>query len=167
MNDELHIKLRKTENGLITGGLVVILFGVWNVIRIFLFCFMDNVQKRTIIESTELLTEFPWLMYIVLGILALFDLLLRWYVGRRAILEGRYGKEKKFYLVWLIFMIVIGYLLESSNLKQAVGVRGNDWEDAVVAAIVDGTSLLIMIQVLLSSLEVKRLRRKIREEWGE
>lgn len=167
MNDELHIKLRKTENGLITGGLVVILFGVWNVIRIFLFCFMDNVQKRTIIKSTELLTEFPWLMYIVLGILALFDLLLRWYVGRRAILEGRYGKEKKFYLVWLIFMIVIGYLLESSNLKQAVGVRGNDWEDAVVAAIVDGTSLLIMIQVLLSSLEVKRLRRKIREEWGE
>ena len=167
MNDELHIKLRKTENGLITGGLVVILFGVWNVIRIFLFCFMDNVQKRTIIKSTELLTEFPWLMYIVLGILALFDLLLRWYVGRRAILEGRYGKEKKFYLVWLIFMIVIGYLLESSNLKQAIGVRGNDWEDAVIAAIVDGTSLLIMIQVLLSSLEVKRLRRKIKEEWGE
>lgn len=167
MNDELHIKLRKTENGLITGGLVVILFGVWNVIRIFLFCFMDNVQKRTIMKSTELLTEFPWLMYIVLGILALFDLLLRWYVGRRAILEGRYGKEKKFYLVWLIFMIVIGYLLESSNLKQAVGVRGNDWEDAVIAAIVDGTSLLIMIQVLLSSLEVKRLRRKIKEEWGE
>ena len=167
MNDELHIKLRKTENGLITGGLVVILFGVWNVIRIFLFCFMDNVQKRTILKSTELLTAFPWLMYIVLGILALFDLLLRWYVGRRAILEGRYGKEKKFYLVWLIFMIVIGYLLESSNLKQAIGVRGNDWEDAVVAAIVDGTSLLIMIQVLLSSLEVKRLRRKIKEEWGE
>ena len=167
MNDDLHIRLRKTENSLTVGGVVVILFGIWTLLRTLLFFLMDNLQKRILMQSTDIFLQKPVVMYIAIGGLALFEFMLRWYIGRRAIQEGRYGKEKKFYLVWVILMIACGVLVEAANMDQTATLNRVDWEDAVVAAIVDGTSLIILLQVFISSNEVKKLRRKAGQERGE
>ena len=85
MNDDLHIRLRKTENSLTVGGVVVILFGIWTLLRTLLFFLMDNLQKRILMQSTDIFLQKPVVMYIAIGGLALFDFMLRWYIGRSAI----------------------------------------------------------------------------------
>ena len=139
-NDELHIRLRKNQNTLSVIGLGVIVFGIWSVIKIVLYTALDND-----------------------GILASS---LRLHVGLSAMAEGRGRSPRKAYIILTFLMALVSFALFvagmvglwlSDSVEVSIGV-------SLVSSIVDATSCVLLFEMAVSAIQVKRLRKRLEEQ---
>ncbi|MBQ9269226.1 MAG: hypothetical protein IJ206_06855 [Oscillospiraceae bacterium] len=162
-NDELHIRLRKNQNTLSVIGLGVIVFGVWSVIKIVLYTALDN---DGLVASSLRGNLDRWVFWIMMGIFLAADLGLRLHVGLSAMAEGRGGSPRKAYIVLTFLMALVSFALFaagmvglwfSDSLEISIGV-------SLVSSIVDATSCVLLFEMAVSAIQVKRLRKTLGEE---
>ena len=158
-NSNLQIQLRKNQNTLIVVGLGVIAFGVWSVIKSVLLTTLTGDTLANITEQGTAVTVAFWIM---LGIVLAIDLRLRLYVGLAAINEGRGRKKRKAYIVWAFLMAFMGALavvigLATIGSSEAIGTT-------VVTVIVETTSCVLLVEMALAALKVKKLCRQLEEQ---
>ena len=179
-NDPKQIKLRKYENILAISGVAVIAFGVWTIIKSAFYLLLQPFDIEIFIppeQLAEMEAEMgPNVDILTSGVIvgAIFfilflDLLLRFYIGKSAYADGRARKRKRvIYVIVAIIMAVAfanGIWVTVSNLfigeptEQSEGVEY--MRGVLTSVLLDMTSLLALIELIVSAIQVRRLRKEL------
>ena len=179
-NDPKQIKLRKYENILAISGVAVIAFGVWTIIKSAFYLLLQPFDIEIFIppeQLAEMEAEMgPNVDILTSGVIvgAIFfilflDLLLRFYIGKSAYADGRARKRKRvIYVIVAIIMAVAfanGIWATVSNLfigeptEQSEGVEY--MRGVLTSVLLDMTSLLALIELIVSAIQVRRLRKEL------
>lgn len=158
-NSEQQIQLRKNQNTLVVVGIGVIAFGIWSVIKSVMLTALNTEEMTSLAEQGTMVVVLFW---VLLGIMLAIELRLRLYVGLAAINEGRGRKKRKAYIVWAFFMALFSALgvtvgLAAIRSTEALGTT-------VVTVIVEITSCVLLVEMALSAIKVKRLSRELKEQ---
>ena len=149
-------KMRRYQNLLTVSGLGVIIFGLWSVLKTILLLFMKEGILSEIPDDTFVRVMF----FLILGGILLVDVLIRLYVGLSARAEG-FGKKKGYgYVVIAILMA-----LASLTSLMLIFFDSNEqslWE-LIVSVIVEATSLVVTIELLVAAFTVKKLKKELGE----
>ena len=168
--------LRRYENTLVIVGTGVIMYGIWSVAKsLFLILqdssgiigeFYTSLEERRMSPPEMFMVNV--ILYSMIGAVLAADIALRLYVGRSARDEGL-GKKDKGYGYIVIAGLMTGMTLLSVVISAAGfrnGIVINDIEEFIITAIVELTSAITLIEMILSALKVKKLRKekRMREE---
>lgn len=149
-------KMRRYQNLLTVSGLGVIIFGLWSVLKTILLLFMKEGILSEIPDDTFVRVMF----FVILGGILLIDVLIRLYVGLSARAEG-FGKKKGYGYV------IIAILMALASLTSLVLIffdtnEQSIWE-LIVSVIVEATSLVVTIELLVAAFTVKKLKKEMGE----
>lgn len=149
-------KTRRYQNLLTVSGLGVIIFGLWSVLKSILLLFMKEGILSEIPDDTFVRVMF----FLILGGILLIDVLIRLYVGLSARAEG-FGKKKGYGYV------VIAILMALASLTSLVLIFFDSNEQSlwelIVSVIVEATSLVVTIELLVAAFTVKKLKKELGE----
>ena len=155
MNEsQLRLQMRKNQSDLAAIGLGVIAFGIWSVIKSVLSVALDTERALGSFEGDKYLILAFWIM---LAILLAIDLALRFYIGSSAIAEGKGASRSAGYIVLALLMGALSFVLLVAGLfvQDAFANIVN----TVVTMIVELTSDVLMLEMGISAIRVRRLRR--------
>ena len=179
-NDPKQIKLRKYENILAISGVAVIAFGVWTIIKSAFYLLLQPFDIEIFIppeQLAEMEAEMgPNVDILTSGVIvgAIFfilflDLLLRFYIGKSAYADGRARKRKRvIYVIVAIIMAVafangiwatVSNLLIGEPTEQSEGVEY--MRGVLTSVLLDMTSLLALIELIVSAIQGRRLRKEL------
>ena len=137
-NDELHIKLRKHEKTLAISGFMVLMFGVWDVIRLVLEFTLNTSSAMGRVEDTGLISyildlqakfnlhELGMTILIIVtlllaGITVIMNLAIRIIIWRAAVREARGGRPDSTY----IFLSVVTVISNTVSIFVTSSKFGN------------------------------------------
>lgn len=157
-------ELRKYENSLSVSGLVVILFGLWSVLKlglrlVFSTLGLMNPTEDTIVDP-EIQKGFLYLAIAILAVLIL-ELGLRLYIGLTARAESR-GKKKT--VVYLIIAVLLAAYSVYSLVALIRSFAAVDFFESLVSVLVELSGLFALAELIFSSIKVKQIRKKMEEE---
>ncbi len=142
-------QIRKLENTLTTVGTGIVVMAIWQTIKIILrYTLLSTADKdqETVIE-----------IVVVIVTTILFGLI-ECYIGFSARAEGKRKKKSAFYLVLnglylsvFLVMLVIEIVLIFSGFYFTVS--------AIIITIIDITVFVLNIEMMISAIKVRRLRR--------
>lgn len=156
----MNADIRRAENNLTTLGTGVIVLALWSMFKFALQYLVMNAPEETLLPSVQ--NEYTWAS-IVVWIFIIFNMLLQCYVGFSARSEGKGKHKSSLYLVAavciLLFFIMILFL-ECFIIFAAPLLIIN----MTVGIIIDGTTLIFVLEVLINSIKIRRLRKCTAEE---
>ena len=172
-NQPEKIRLRRDENTLSVVGSGVIVFGIWSVVKALLH---GNVSYSNMLEVVRLedagleelgFGDLSWVVAaaaVVLVLLVLFlDLAIRIYVGMSARAECKGEKQGRAYLVLSVLLLFLSGVYICSFVM--VLFSGSDQVmDADAAILVELTSFVTLLQMIISAVRVRRARRAEQEK---
>lgn len=184
-NEPDDIRIRKYRDTLVNGGLAVVAFGCWTVVKGILeaastiskelgnisfeeFSETEAAQLRAAIEDHS----FFWSIMLVIVVMLLCELALRAYVGLSARAVGlqkkkRNGKERSS-IVWLIFGLILlasnVYMLIYGLMTSRELLEEHSILYFVVSLFVDVTSLYVTAEVVFTGFRLRGLNKKQEEE---
>ena len=157
----MKIELRRRRIAMMTLGSGVFAFGVWSILKSYLYLWVNPVvfDDIGVQYQSAVITAF----YIMYTFFMLIDLLLRAYVGMGARSMGM-GKKKG-----LMYVIVLSLMLAVSALSCLLMVLGrgdtrmeNQSElDFFVSAFVEFCNMSILAELLYTVLRVKKLEKQM------
>ena len=170
------MRLRKDENTLTVVGSGVILFGVWTVVKMVLQEINRFPEFMAELGADELGFEETGLAdlgldsnllamavaFTVVIIVYLMDLGLRVFVGLSARAEGRGRPQGRLYLILAGLLLVlsglsfVSYVITYFSHSEYV-------VDADAAILVELTSFITLLQMIISAVRVRRARRMEKE----
>lgn len=170
-------ELRRNQNLLYCVGTGVIMFGLWNVIKGIVTIFLQRDELILLFETIKasltpdkadyFVSTFT-LVCIIIGIIIGVLLLMHICVGLSARKEGM-GRRKKDRVAYLVVAVILMVLtaatvvLEIPTLfKSPEGLL-----DEIVTVIVDVTCLVVIIELIVTGIKVRKLKRKLNEEKKE
>ena len=157
----------------------MIIFGIWNIFKSVLYAtigrdyfiyssgiadMIAELDTADIIIAPGMDIEQLYVasIFVLIFAYAIIALLLRLFVFRAAVAETR-GKEKSwFYLILAVIMFL--YELISFVLSFSSGLDVVIDGDYVVSHIVDLTSILAMLQFIVSAIIARKLRKDMKEQ---
>lgn len=164
-------KLRKQQNLLVDAGMGVILFAIWSVVQVNLYLGLSSFsveEFRKAAESIGLgmleLDFFIIFITVILVAILLWQLGIRLYIGLCATAEGKGTKKGWAYLVLAAMLLVIN--LRSSFQIFIVDrlLAGEKLSVNLVTCIcMEAASLYVLLELLISGIRVKMLRKKMKE----
>ena len=177
-NEPNDIKIRKLRDTLVTGGLAIIAFGIWTVVKSIIETFtilepmigsltakdLNQVQAeqlKSMIRDNSLFT----ILFFMILVFLVVDLALRLYVGLSARAIGlkkkkKNGKERSgiAWLIWGIILAAVGiYSLIISLINTGETLRIYSIVYYVVSLFVDVTSVIVTIEVIVSGFKLRGL----------
>lgn len=160
-------ELRRNRDMLKITGLGVIAFGLWNMIKIFMYVMIEKAaiyeMIRDSIDSDVVYTDkemnmlylISYIIFVVIMMLVMvFDALIRLYVGRCAILEAKGIKKGNAYLVIAAIMIMVSVL---SMVNAVMGFKPDPDTviDIISTVLVEITSFITLVELFIT---VRRVR---------
>ena len=175
-NSEEQRKIRKSQITLVIVGTGIIVFGAWAALKVYLLVLFRKVelieQLRGIIPDDAEPVEDKAFVYAILfaaTVYVLIELGIRLFVGLSAIAEGRGVRSGKVYILFVFLLIISSLIIVSADTFEAVtstptleyGSFSLSRSDAATSLIVDLTSLIMNVQMLVSSFRVKKFKKKM------
>ena len=153
-------ELRRLRISLMTLGSGVFAFGVWSILKSYLYLWVNPVVFDDV--EAQYQSAVMIVFYVMYTFFMLIDLLLRAYVGKGARAMGM-GKRKG-----LLYMIVLSLMLAVSVLSCLFMVLGrgnarmeNQSEmDYFVSAFVEFCSMGVLAELLYTVIRVKKLEKQ-------
>ena len=152
---------RRLENNLVTLGTGIIAFGLWAFIKLLLTVMF--VGSAYFEDTAE---EYRFIAMITTWVIAILSLLMYVWLGSSARAEGK-GKQKKPVYLFAVGIISLysffGILLETFYLFT----QFNNMEDPLtvfVTIIIDVTRMVFLIELIYSSVSLRKIRKQEREE---
>ena len=167
-NEPDQIEIRRSQNTLIVVGTGTILFGIWTMVKMLGTLFI--LRKETVDafrENFEGLADYSdrmifWVTAAVTFIIMAIAVAVRAYVGLSAISEGRGERKGTLYLILVVIMIAFsatsfGANFSSVDAPQQLGAFTSN--QSISALIIEATSMIMMIQMVVSALKIRKLTR--------
>ena len=176
MNSKLEVKLRKHENTLTVSGFAVLAFALWEIVKIVIMVSLQPEYFTALMEPLKADPEFTDLLPITASVSVFFIILfygifigLRLYIARSANEVGRRKSNKSAYIVWAIFCsfstLLTLFINSITILTGLLGVEEVDFMgEGIVTTILDLTSLLAMLDLVISGITVKVIRKNLARE---
>ena len=160
MNSNSEVKLRQFRDTLELAGKGYIFIGIWNVIKIFMTYTMQQSLMDELIsdlKAQELSSkEINATLIFAFAFVALFIIMIHFYIGLGAIKYARKKSVKKGYLVLSVISLVItAGLLPLYFLGADYGGNGVDDKD-IASILVDLTMIFIFVDILYSTHMIKK-----------
>ena len=160
-------ELRKRQNLLVEAGMGVVLFAVWSVAKVNLYLGHSTFFLEELYRTAEQfgIKEKTFLIFMAsfIAVILLVQLSIRLYIGLCASAEGK-GKTKGWaYLVLTVVLLMI----EGQTCWQSFGVErilgGEELSiDLVTGLCMELASLYVLLELLISGIRVKQLRKKMK-----
>lgn len=157
MEAQIHAKIRRHQSILICSGLGVIAFGLWGIVKIIMMWYLDPTAFEELVGFASLTQEeqiYLTVIYAVIAVLVAADLLIRVYIGRSAVKEGSGQKKRIFYVIWTAV-----YLFASvgGDIDTLMELPTEHMVESVTATVIDLTSCFAMLQIIISSIALRRI----------
>lgn len=150
-----EVKMRRYQNLLMISGLGVIAFGLWTILKTILLLF---VKENTLAELPDSLARVIFI--VVLVVVLAVDFLFRLFIGLSARAEGQ-GKKKGY--AYIVFAILLAIFSLASVVLIFFDVGETSILELTVSVIVEVTSLIVVIELLVAAFTVKKLRKELGE----
>ena len=159
MTEEEKIQVRKYQDVLSSGGIGVIILGLWRVFKLIMLILLNTDQFLGDVPTDDVPEVFlAGIIFVVIFVMVFFSFTFDLYVALSAIAEGHSKKAGSMYLV-ICGLILIAKIL--SVPTYFLFPTPSDTDDVSVAsAILDFTSTVIYAQVFWSALSLRRIRRR-------
>ncbi|MBR1566457.1 MAG: hypothetical protein IJ649_06810 [Oscillospiraceae bacterium] len=156
----MEIELRRCRISLMTLGSGVFAFGVWSILKSYLYLWVNPVVFDDIAAQYQSAVNI--IFYVMYTFLVLIDLLLRAYVGMGAHSMGM-GKKKG-----PMYMIVLSLMLATSVLSCLLMVMGRENArmenqskmDYLVSAFVEFCNMSVLAELLYTVVRVRKLEKR-------
>ena len=161
-------KLRKQQNQLVDAGTGVILFAVWSVAKVNLFLsvssfFLDELYDYAAQYGISEKFLLGTIAVITVGIL-LWQLCTRIYIGINAIAEGKGQKKGWAYLVLTAFFVITDVQTQWHIFITNFIMTGDGFTPSMVVSFcLEVVSIYVLMDLLISGIRVKRLRKTMKE----
>lgn len=157
-------ELRKKQNRLGISGIAVIAFGLWNIAKVVINAVSSPDGFHRIMKDTglsSLKSDEATLLLVVLLVVLAIDLGLRFLVGFSARAESK-GKKKS------IFYLIVAAVLLAGSVISIITIFASFFADSVfdtiIAIILELSSILALLDVIVSSAGIRALKKKIAAE---
>ena len=158
-------ELRKNQHLLAILGAGVIAFGFWTMIKTILVFALQTDRIMTLMEKSNPDLSSSDMTAVIISVLVFLvaDLSVRLYIGLSARAEGLGKKSGRVYLVLTVLLIAGAVLIE------VLAVTGFDMEDydsvldVGVTFLVGLTSLIVLLELRISAIRVKRLTKALKK----
>jgi len=155
-------KIRRYRNNLITSGMAVVVFTVWDVVKLAAGCLTNSTYREyyqnTIHYDDKLLLYIEIIVIIFfIGIFAAIQAIM----GFSAIRIGKGARQRNGYLVLCVIMIL---LTIGSLYLSVTDQTGMSFDIVLAGCIMDFTLLLALIDLFVSSIMVRKLEKKLSRE---
>lgn len=147
--------VRRLQNNLITLGTGVIAFGVWTVIKFILYCVVnsDDLQATVAQDDIDFFFSIPLIGF------ALINLGICCTIGFSARAEGHGKHTGPAYVV--VASINVFFYVAIIALDVALLFFDTDsLFTVIINFIIDTTSMMIMIEMIVSSIKLRNLRKQ-------
>ena len=152
-------ELRRKQVTLVTLGTGVILFGVWSVVKSLLYFRTGLFSDLDTQVEPELL---PYMLatVVIVALFVLADLGIRLKIGRRARAEGMGRRQKNGYLILAALIVLVNITGDLLGVYYIVknGVPEQSGLDYVVSVLVDLSSTVLLAELIITVLRVRKLR---------
>ena len=142
----------KIEINLITTGTGLMFFGLWTFIKFFLTTVFLGVEyDDNTSDEVKLIATIIAIIAVAI-VSALFC-----YVGLSARAEGKGKKKSVVYLIvngFILFFHILIIILETVSLLFGVNIF-----TIVVTIIIDATAAVLMLEVMINSIKLRKIRR--------
>jgi hypothetical protein len=153
--------MRKYQTGLLVAGAATVILGVWDVIKTGMVILLNPNMARSLaafwgFEDADMSEELvALLMFLILA-----DFVLRVFVALSAFQEGL-GQNKG----WLYVVIAVGLIVSLiSGIDSGSAGKGHAihriFDTIAASTLLDLTSVAALLQVVVSSVMIKRIRKK-------
>ena len=152
-------ELRRKQVTLVTLGTGVILFGVWSVVKSLLY-FRTNLFADLDTQAEPELLPYMLATVVIVALFVLADLGIRLKIGRRARAEGMGRRQKNGYLILAALIVLVNIIGDLLGVYYIVknGVPEQSGPDYVVSALVDLSSTILLAELIVTVLRVRKLR---------
>lgn len=148
-----EIRLRRYQNLLTISGLGVIAFGAWSVLKTILLLFFRKDYLERIPDDNL----FRVILFVMIGGILLFDFAIRLFVGLSARAEGK-GKKKGY--AYIVIAILMALFSLASLVMIFFDTSYTSIPELIVSVIVEATSLIVIIELLVGAFTVKKLQKE-------
>lgn len=152
----MEAKKRRLENNLVTLGTGIIAFGLWAFIKLLLTVFfLGNAYFKDTAEEDRLAA------LIVTLVVAVLMLLMYVWLGLSARAEGKGKKKNPFYLIVVGLISLFNIVTISLSILYLL-TEFNEIEDPLtvfVTIIIDVTTMIFLIQLIYSSVLLRKIRK--------
>ena len=157
---ELPEKLRKYEYNLQAAGMGVFLFGAWGALRVVIL-FLLGDSRDELHDYVDKAGAQQWVIYVIMIIVIALVIGLHAYIGICASSEGLRRKRRWVYLILAGILAVSKFIniITDSSLSYILAAK----VDTIVAFIVNVTSFLTIVSLIVNAIIVKVLRGKLRK----
>ena len=177
-NSEEQIRIRRAQSTLAIVGTGIIMFGAWVALKVYSIVLLR--ESKTLEELRSYVPEDAdpmsdrLLLFTLLAIITIYvaiELGVRMYIGKSAIAESRGKKKSVMYIVLtfiLILLALISVMFDGAGLIQKVigtesGVENTTQTDMLTAFIIDLTSLIMMIEMVVCAFRVRKHKKQQRQ----
>ena len=152
-------ELRRRQVTLVTLGTGVILFGVWSVVKSLLY-FRTNLFADLDTQVEPELLPYMLATVVIVALFVLADLGIRLKIGRRARAEGMGRRQKNGYLLLAALIVLVNITGDLLGVYYIVknGVPEQSGPDYVVSVLVDLSSTVLLAELIVTALRVRKLR---------
>ena len=157
----MEIELRRRRINLMTLGSGVIAFGVWSVLKTFLYIWVDSYVFEFPDMPPELIGVANAIAYALLGFLVLIDFALRTYIGLSARSVGMGKKKSRTYIILAVMILafsVVSWVLILLNHKYN-RMENQSVLDYYVSLFVEMSSTAILAEMVYTALRVRKLEK--------
>lgn len=152
----MEAKKRRLENNLVTLGTGIIAFGLWAFIKLLLTVFfLGNAYFKDTAEEDRLAA------LIVTLVVAVLMLLMYVWLGLSARAEGKGKKKNPFYLIVVGLISLFNIVTISLSILYLL-TEFNEIEDPLtvfVTIIIDVTTMIFLIQLIYSSVLLRKIKK--------
>ena len=155
-------RLNKLNEMLIVSGTGVITFGFWTVIKVFLMLIFKFDEINDLMDGDLTNPEQRWDVILIMIIVCLIIIGIRSYVGLSARAEGMGRHKRVSYIIVAVFMLVFEVAGTIEGLDMLVDASFDKTVDNVIELLVDITSYIILIQMIISAIGVRIVKARRR-----
>lgn len=165
-------ELRKHQHTLVSVGTGLMFFGLWSVVKTVIYYLLNDPLKDTVDQFEEI--GGPEIRAIVFAAglaltlaIVLTDLFLRWVVGR-TVRDYGMGKRDK---IGIRFYIALSIIILLDISEVVLGIYSYmqeevDLIDNTVTLLVDMTSVITLLELIVSIFLIYKIRRELEEQGG-
>ncbi|MBQ6555224.1 MAG: hypothetical protein IJL89_08335 [Firmicutes bacterium] len=176
-NDPRQINYRHMAHNMTISGIAVIGFGVWSILRAILYFVFHHIDFIAVfdIELAKMLDVAGHYTHTAANVIVLLffisflviELLLRFYVGRSAMIDAAAKKKKS--IIYIILALFMGFGLVTDFFTEISKFFSNDLSERIVyevmaSVVIDLTSGFAFLVLALSSIAARIYRKKLRDE---